>query len=359
MFSIKSLNQQLKVDIQTTIDNKTKPPGALGLLENCALQLALIQNQKQKQKQSQSQAEANNKLVINEPTMLVFAGDHGIAQHGISIAPSAVTRQMVLNFIAGGAAINCFCRTNEIHFKVIDTGIIEPLTTDEQGRGGVFIEQRLGLGTKDFSIGSAMSPEQVDRGLTLGGKVAEQTIKQGCNLLLLGEMGIGNTSAAAAIFAALTQQTAAQCVGAGTGIDELQLAEKKRLIDLALARDFSNDPKVIMAEFGGFEIVQMVGAILAAAQAGIAVLIDGFIVTSAALLAYRMHPEVREYLLFAHQSNEQAHLAMLSELNAKPLLNLGLRLGEGTGAALALPLLQASVSFYNDMASFSSAGVTV
>jgi len=351
MFTINPLNKQYQDEFKAVIDNKTKPPGSLGLLENCALQLALIQHQ--------GQEKPNKALVINKPTMLVFAGDHGIAAHGISIAPSAVTRQMVLNFIAGGAAINCFCRTNNIDFKVIDTGIIEPLAADKQGDAEVFIEQRLGQGTRDFSVESAMTLAQVEQGLALGANAAENSIKQGCNLLLLGEMGIGNTSSAAAIFAKLSQQPANECVGLGTGIDDQQLVEKKRLIDLALTRNFSDQPKTVLSEVGGFEIVQMVGAILAAAQAGITVLIDGFIVTSAALVAYRMHPEVREYLIFAHQSNEQAHLAMLAELNAEPLLNLGLRLGEGTGAALALPMLQASVSFYNDMASFSSAGITV
>lgn len=351
MFKISPLNKQFQDDIKVIIDNKTKPLGALGLLENCALQLALIQ--------SQGGTTATTELAITQPTMLVFAADHGIAQYNISIAPSAVTRQMVLNFIAGGAAINCFCRSNHIDFKVIDTGIIEPLTISEQGTEHVFIEQRLGAGTKDFSVEPAMTLAQVEQGLALGANVAELHIKQGCNILLLGEMGIGNTSAAAAIFAKVSQQTANDCVGLGTGIDNQQLLEKKRLIDLALTREFSSDAKTILAEVGGFEIVQMLGAILAAAQAGIAVLIDGFIVTSAALLACRMHPEVRDYLIFAHQSNEQAHLAMLAELKAEPLLNLGLRLGEGTGAALALPLVQASVSFYNDMASFDSAGVTV
>ena len=348
--AITRLDRRFQDQIQTIIDHKTKPQGALGRLESCALQLALIQNQ--------GNTCFNQTVHISAPTMLVFAGDHGIVKHDISIAPSAVTRQMVLNFISGGAAINCFCRTNGINLKVIDAGIIEPITDNQAGEA-IFISQRLGASTKDFSKQAAMTEMQVEEGLLLGKQVVEQTIKQGCNLLLLGEMGIGNTSSASAILAALTGHSVSHCVGLGTGIDALQLTKKQQLIEQALARQFVNAPMTVMAEVGGFEIVQMVGAILAAAEVGIAILIDGFIVTSAALLACRMYPQTRDYLVFAHQSNEQAHLLMLAELEAKPLLDLGLRLGEGTGAALALPLLQASVDFYNDMASFNDAGVAL
>jgi nicotinate-nucleotide--dimethylbenzimidazole phosphoribosyltransferase len=351
MFKIKALNKQYQPAINDVINNKTKPLGALGLLESCASQLALLQSQKP--------SNLTTTIELNHPTMLVFAGDHGIAQHPISIAPSAVTRQMVLNFIAGGAAINCFCRTNNIAFKVIDTGIIEPLTSTEIADGSAFIEQRIAAGTADFSQQAAMSQEQVQQGLSLGSKVAQQVIDQGCNLLMLGEMGIGNTSSASALLAALTKQSIDDCVGQGTGIDSEQLIVKRRLIETAHERVTTEQPLDLLAEFGGFEIVQMIGAILAAAQAGIAILIDGFIVTCAALYAVHMHPEVREYLLFSHQSDEKAHQFMLNELKAQPLLSLGLRLGEGTGAALALPLLRAAASFYNDMASFESAGVTV
>jgi len=353
VFSIKPLNKPFCSDIANIINHKTKPPGSLGLLEDCAAQLALIQSQQVLTKQIQ----------IKQPTMLVFAGEHGIAKHPISIAPSAVTRQMVLNFIAGGAAINCFCKTNNIDFKVIDCGIAEPLSEQEKANADVFVEQRIAGGTNDFSIQAAMTIAHVEQGLALGANIAQQVIDAGSNLLMFGEMGIGNTSSAAAILALLTKQSVGDCVGQGTGIDNQQLTLKKQLIQQAIDRVLGESTplsaKQVMAECGGFEIVQIVGAICAAAQAGIAVLIDGFIVTSAALLACNLHPEVREYLFFAHQSNEKAHQYMLKQLDAKPLLDLGLRLGEGTGAALALPLLQASASFYNDMASFESAGVTV
>jgi nicotinate-nucleotide--dimethylbenzimidazole phosphoribosyltransferase len=355
VFSIKPLNSHNSAKIQQVIDSKTKPLGALGELEGLAKKLMLIQ--------SQHGDLATTKLTISKPSILVFAADHGMAEQGISIAPSEVTRQMVLNFLHGGAAINCFCQSNHIAMKVIDAGINIPLTTTEKSVGEDFIEQRLGAGINDISKTSAMTEAQVEQGLLYGKKITTAVINQGCNILLLGEMGIGNTSAASAILVAYSQQSVEQCVGNGTGINSQQLSLKKQLIAQAVSRldreQILADPYYVLKELAGFEIVQMVGAILAAAEQGIAVLIDGFIVTSAALVAVKINPNVRDYLIFAHQSNEHAHQLMLSMLEAKPLLNLGLRLGEGTGAALALPLVNAAASFYNDMASFESAGVTV
>ena len=355
MFSIKPLNNHHLEKIQQVIDSKTKPLGALGELEGLAKQLMLIQ--------SQHGDFATTRLTISKPNILVFAADHGMAEQGISIAPSEVTRQMVLNFLHGGAAINCFCRSNHIAMKVIDAGINTPLTSAEKSVSEDFIEQRLGAGINDISKTSAMTEAQVEQGLLYGKKITTDVINQGCNILLLGEMGIGNTSAASAILVAYSQQSVEQCVGNGTGINSQQLTLKKQLIAQAVIRldreQILADPYYVLKELAGFEIVQMVGAILAAAEQGIAVLIDGFIVTSSALVAVKINPNVRDYLIFAHQSNEHAHQLMLSMLKAKPLLNLGLRLGEGTGAALALPLVNAAASFYNDMASFESAGVTV
>lgn len=342
-------------EIQQVIDTKTKPLGALGQLEALAKQLTLIQ--------SQGGEFSVNHISIAKPTMLVFAGDHQIAQQNISIAPSDVTRQMVLNFLHGGAAINCFCRSNQIDMKVVDAGIVSPLTVEEKKLSEHFYEQRLGAGIKDISITSAMDEMQVKQGLEYGKAIANDVIKQGCNVLLLGEMGIGNTSSASALLMAYAQKSVDECVGHGTGIDSQQLTVKKQLIEKAVARlnqdEVLSDPLYVLQELAGFEIVQMVGAILAAAEQRIAILIDGFIVTSAAMVAVKINPHVRDYLIFAHQSNENAHQLMLAMLEATPLLNLDLRLGEGTGAALSLPLLRAAASFYNDMASFESAGVTV
>ena len=338
---------RFSAEIQQRIDQKTKPLGALGQLEKVAHQLALIQ--------SQGKEQAVDKIAIEQPTVLVFAGDHGIAEEGVSIAPSAVTQQMVLNFLAGGAAVNCFCRANDVAIKVIDCGILLPVEQDTP----FLVKQRLGERTANLAVEPAMSKEQVEQGMTLGRQVVESVINQGCNLIMFGEMGIGNTSSAAALLAAATGEPAEQCVGYGTGVSTEQLAKKKRLVSQGVARCDTTDAKTVLAELGGFEIVQMVGGFLAAAEQGVPVLVDGFIVTVAALLANQIDPRCRDYLIFAHQSHESGHRIALERLDAEPLLDLSMRLGEGTGAVLAVPLLKAAAEFYNNMASFAEAGVTV
>ncbi|MGR5068096.1 nicotinate-nucleotide--dimethylbenzimidazole phosphoribosyltransferase [Vibrio alfacsensis] len=340
-------------EIQARIDNKTKPLGALGQLEKVALELALIQ--------SQGKSQAVDNIEICNPIMLIFAGDHGIAEEGISIAPSAVTQQMVANFLAGGAAINCFCDINQIDFKVIDCGMLSPIDTlvPDFKHHPNLIEKRLGNGTANFSKQTAMSLEQVGLGLEFGAKVAEQSIQNGSNLLMFGEMGIGNTSSASALLTALSPLEVEHCVGYGTGIAQEQLNRKIKLVAQAVSRCHELDAKGVLAQVGGFEIVQMVGAFLEAKRLKTPVLVDGFIVSVAAYVATLLDAETRDYMLFAHHSEENGHKFVLECLEAEPLLDLGLRLGEGTGAALALPLVKAAAQFYNKMASFESAGVTV
>ncbi|MGL4449491.1 MAG: nicotinate-nucleotide--dimethylbenzimidazole phosphoribosyltransferase [Shewanella sp.] len=326
--------------IQRHIDLKTKPLGALGQLEALALQIARVQGAASPQ--------------ICHPTLLVFAGDHGIAAEGVSIAPSEVTGQMVANFARGGAAINVFCRQVGFKLEVIDCGILTPV----EAVTGI-IDQRLGAGTGAIHLAAAMPLASVDKGFAMARALIERHHQAGCNLVAFGEMGIGNTSAAAAVMAASMGLGAAECVGRGTGISHEAYARKLMLIEQALElhRAALVDPKAILACLGGFEIVQMTGAMLAAAERKMLVLVDGFIATAAALVAVSLAPNVRDYLIFAHQSEEQGHQRMLAHLQAKPLLSLGLRLGEGTGAALALPLVYAAVNFYNQMASFSDAGI--
>ncbi|MCU7995806.1 nicotinate-nucleotide--dimethylbenzimidazole phosphoribosyltransferase [Shewanella glacialipiscicola] len=343
-FKISPVSNAQDQMIQQKIDLKTKPLGALGLLESLALQIARVQGATLPQ----------DTLKIAHPTLLVFAGDHGIAAQGVSIAPSEVTRQMVQNFAHGGAAINVFCRQVGFKLEVIDCGILTPV----EGVEGI-INQRLGAGTEAIHLAPAMALNTVDKGFVMARDLIERHHQAGCNLIAFGEMGIGNTSAAAAIMAAMMQLNVADCVGRGTGINAETLARKLALIEQALQlhQHALTGPKAVLACLGGFEIVQMTGAILAAAERKMLVVIDGFIATAAALVAVNIAPNVRDYLIFAHQSDEQGHLRMLDFLQAKPLLALGLRLGEGTGAALALPLIQAAVNFYNQMASFSDAGI--
>jgi nicotinate-nucleotide--dimethylbenzimidazole phosphoribosyltransferase len=347
MFEIKKIDTDLDRLIKAQIDSKTKPPSALGQLEELAFQIARIFRVKQEMS-----------IIIQLPTMLVFAGDHGIAKQGVSIAPSEVTQQMVRNFLDGGAAINCFCRSNKMDIAIIDAGI---LTKIDDKR---LMQNSLGQGTNNFVEEPAMSLEQVYRGLELGRDVARKYTDKGTNVIGFGEMGIGNTSAASAIQCLIMNLEVDQCVGRGTGISDHAYQLKKTLIKNAvkLHRDLFGkkiaDPMNVLAAVGGFEIVQMVGAMLGAAEAKSLLLVDGYIATAAAMLAIKIDPNSREYMVFCHQSKEQGHGLMLESLHATPLLSLGLALGEGTGAALALPLINAAASFYNDMASFDSAGVT-
>jgi nicotinate-nucleotide--dimethylbenzimidazole phosphoribosyltransferase len=339
-WNIPPLDKTNVAAITVTINTKTKPLGALGELETLATQIALIQK---------------TKTIHINPVMIVFAADHGIADEGVSIAPSIVTQQMVLNFLQGGAAINCFCRTQNLPLFVVDAGIKYPI----EPHSAELINQRIAAGTKNISQEAAMSLSDAEKAISLGAALADDFIKQGFNVIALGEMGIGNSSSAAALLAAITEQPLANCVGRGTGISDEQFAKKTALLETALARITDRSPLPLLSELGGFEIAQMTGAMLATARAEKIILVDGFIASSAALLAAEINPNVKDYMVFAHQSHEQGHTLLLQRLNAKPLLNLGLRLGEGTGAALALPLLKAAESFYNDMATFASTGITV
>ncbi len=341
MFSVSPVSHSRDAVIQQRIDMKTKPPGSLGRLESLAAQLAAITGVE--------------KIRLHKPVMIVFAADHGIAEEGVSIAPAAVTQQMVKNFIDGGAAVNCFCQVASMSLYVVDAGILNAI---ESGR---VINQRLGAGTDNIAKAPAMSRETAESGLTLGADVVRQRVAESSNVSAFGEMGIGNTSAASAVLAAILGRSVEETCGRGTGIDDDAFERKKSLIAAAFERHQAtqspDDTINILASLGGFEIVQMTGAMLAAAEQQCVIMVDGFIASVAALAAVRIAPEARDYMVFCHHSEEQAHSLILEALDAEPLLDLGLRLGEGTGAALAYPLLQSAQSFYNYMASFDDAGI--
>ena len=330
----------LREQIQHKINNKTKPLGSLGQLEELALQLALTQ-------------ENVDRIEINKPTVLLFAGDHGIAAHGVSTTPSEVTGLMVNNFLHQGAAINAFCNANDVALKVIDTGILVKQESEQ------IIDQRLGNITNDFSKQEAMSLHTAQQGLALGAKVAKQTIEDGANIIAMGEMGIGNTSSASAILSALSGLSAAETVGRGAGVNDEILALKTKLVQQALElhQDKFTSAEQILACVGGFEIAQMAGAMIECGKHKVNILVDGFIATSAALIACKIEPQTRDKMIFCHRSNEQAHQKMLHKLEAKPLLDLELRLGEGTAAALCVPLIRSAAAFYNNMAQLSDLGI--
>ena len=327
----------LDAALDAAIANKTKPLGSLGMLESIAKQLGLIQQ--------------TVEPAIHEPAILVMAGDHGIVDENISAYPQSVTWQMVENFLAQGAAINVFARQNHCALHIIDAGV----NHDFGPREGL-IDRKVGPGTRNFARAAAMTGGQCDTAMRHGIELVESLPG---NVIGFGEMGIGNTTAAAALMHALTGIDVAQCVGAGTGLSADGVLRKQYVIEGAAAHHaLATEPLDILATFGGFEIAMMVGAMLAAAQRRMTILIDGFIVTSAVLVAVRLQPAILDYCVFSHCSDEHGHQQMLAYLKAQPLLQLGLRLGEGTGCALALPLLHASVNFLREMATFESAQVS-
>lgn len=352
MFDIQPVSHSCSDKIQARIDGKTKPLGALGDLELLAKKIAQIQ---QKDNISDDDNHDQYKLRLNAPHLTVFAGDHGIASEGVSIAPSDVTSQMVENFANGGAAINVFCQQFGWQLNIVDAGILHAPATSLP-----VLNQRLGNITQPINQKEAMTKAQVEQGFDFAKDHVNKIKGTGCNIIAFGEMGIGNTTIASAIMAALMNVPASDVVGRGTGVSDEVIKKKQQVIEQALALHSDNlvDAKAILRCLGGFELVQITAAMLTAAENNMIIIVDGFICTAAAMLAIELNAHVKDYMIFSHCSGEQGHQKMLQWLQVKPLLNLGLRLGEGTGAALALPIIQAAVAFYNDMASFTDTEVT-
>ncbi len=339
-FHIKPLNTEIAAKLQHIIDNKTKPLGALGDLERLALQVGQIQN--------------TVTPTLRKPTVLVFAGDHGVAVDGVSAYPQEVTRQMVLNFLASGAAINVFAQQHQMDLYVIDAGVHGELPEHPQ-----LLRHKIAPGTKNFRREPAMTGEQCDQAILQGAEIVRQVKAAGTNILACGEMGIGNTSSASLILSLLGAVPLETCIGRGTGLDDPGLTKKHRMLEEAVQHHrLEPDPLNVLMTFGGFEIAMMCGAYLQAAEEGMIILIDGFISTSALLAAARLYPNIVDYCIFGHLSEEPGHRKMLEVLNGEPLLRLNMRLGEGTGAVLAYPLVASAVKFLNEMASFESAGVS-
>ncbi len=327
----------LAVRLQHRIDHKTKPPGALGRLETLALQLGLIQR--------------SEAIRFDAPQMVVFAADHGIAAEGVSAFPQAVTLQMVGNMLAGGAAINVFARQHGFALQVVDAGVAGPLAAHPQ-----LLQRKIASGTANICVGPAMSIAQAVQALHTGMAVVRDLPG---NVIAFGEMGIANTSPAALLLARLAGLPLADVVGRGTGLDDTQLRHKQAVLQHALDRHpDAQEPLAVLAALGGFEIAMMSGAMLQAASERRVVLVDGFIAGAAALVACTLLPAVKDYLVFCHRSAERGHHLLLAHLRATPLLDLDMRLGEGTGALLAWPLLQSASLFLAEMASFDSAGVS-
>jgi nicotinate-nucleotide--dimethylbenzimidazole phosphoribosyltransferase len=334
------LDRSLERALQHVIDTKTKPLGSLGRLETLALQIGLIQR--------------TTAPRIERPALIVFAGDHGIAAEGVSPFPQEVTVQMVANFLAGGAAINALSRSVGMTLEVVDAGVATALPASP---GLVDIAIRRG-GTHNFAQSPAMTRDEALLAIERGAARVRHHAALGTTVIGFGEMGIANTSSAACLMNRLCDVPIDACVGRGTGLDDAGVAAKRAVLAKALAKYPVNADAIdTLATFGGFEIAMMTGAFLAAAEANLTILVDGFIASAALLVAQAIAPDVLDYCVFAHASDEAGHRRMLEHFHAAPLLQLDLRLGEGTGAALALPLLRAAVAFLNEMASFESAGV--
>ena len=327
----------LAVRLQSALDNKTKPLGALGRLEALALRIGLILG--------------TELPLLEAPQMLVCAGDHGLAARGVSAYPSDVTWQMVENFLAGGAAVSVLARQHGLALTVVDCGV----RRDFQPRPGL-VSRRIAAGTADASVGPAMSPEQCAQAIANGREVVRALPG---NALLLGEMGIGNSSSAALLLSRLGGLRIDDCTGIGTGLDGAGLARKREVLRqvLALHAD-ATAPLHALAAFGGFEVATLVGAVLQAAEERRVIVVDGFIASSAVLVAQALQPHVAQRCVAAHCSAEPGHVLLLEQLGLEPLLNLDLRLGEGSGGALAWPLLESACRILREMASFEAAGVS-
>jgi nicotinate-nucleotide--dimethylbenzimidazole phosphoribosyltransferase len=343
---IESPSEQWLTRARAHLDVLTKPLGSLGMLEDIAAQMVSIRQE--------DFAEPLQKAVY------IFAADHGVTAEGVSAYPSEVTRQMVLNFLAQGAAINVLAKLHRVQMNVVDVGV----NAHFDGVDGL-LNYKVRKGTRNMLHEAAMTDAELAQALEVGSALAGEARTKGQSLLAVGEMGIGNTTAASAITSVLTRKPVARVTGKGTGLDAGAQEHKRRIIEAVIQKHFPTsgidsapDPLAVLRSIGGLEIAAMTGLILGAARSGVAVIADGFISTAAAAIAFAIEPRVQCYLFAGHQSEEPGHRVLLEYLGLKPILSLNMRLGEGTGAVLAMPIIESAMSLYNEMATFASAGVS-
>lgn len=339
-FDIKNPDKTLTDSLIDKINNLTKPKGSLGRLEELALQVGLIQQTLTPK--------------LSNPYNIVFAADHGIADEGVSFSPKEVTRQMISNFLSGGAGVNFLARQHGFKLKVVDSGVDFDFPTIDG-----LINKKIRRGTRNFLYEAAMTVEEMERAVAVGTEIVTDCYREGCNVISFGEMGIANTSASSMWMTCLTGISLHDCVGAGSGLDASGISHKEKVLTQALQNyKGSYDVLDVMRYFGGYEMVMAVGGMLRAAELGMIILVDGFIMTNCILAASKLYPEVLSYAVFGHQGDESGHARVLRYLKAKPLLNLGLRLGEGSGAICAYPVLESAVRMINEMNTFGNAQVT-
>lgn len=342
-FKIEKLDLDIKDKIQEKIDNLNKPKGSLGRLEDLAMQICLIQHTLHPS--------------LSHPSHLLLGADHGIEREGVSLSPRDVTWQQMINFTRGGGGVNMFCRQHGFDLKIVDMGVDHDLSSYSQIR-----DMKIAPGTEDFLLSAAMTEEQMDTALRNGATLVDECSENGCNVICIGEMGIGNTSPSSIWLHLFGNVPLEECVGAGSGVAGNQLSHKFEVLNTT-ARKFrekfkTDDTINIIRYFGGFEMVGAIGAMLRAAEKKMIILVDGFIMSACMLAASKLYPEVLDYAIFGHCGDEHAHAKMLSLMNAKPILNLGLRLGEGTGALCSYPIIESSVRMVNEMNNFENANIT-
>lgn len=338
--NIPPLNKKIGTEVRAYIDSLTKPIGSLGRLESLAINLAEMTGDKFP--------------VTSPPAALLFAADHGVTDEGVSAYPQEVTAQMVLNFLSGGAAMNVFSEQIGAQFAIVDIGVAETITHEN------LISRKIRRGTRNFASEDAMTESEVHEALTVGKEEAATLINNGAQCLIVGEMGIGNTTSASALLRVMTEKNLAELIGPGAGLTSDQMTGKQSVIERAIAarQPNENNPIDLLKKLGGFEIAAMAGAMLEAARNRIPIIIDGFICTTSALIATAIDTRASDYMLAGHHSAEPGHKLALEQLGKTPILDLNMRLGEGTGAALAYPLIEAATKMLSNMATFTDAGVS-
>lgn len=343
-FNIQSPDQVIRPTIRTKIDNLNKPRGSLGRLEELAMQICLIQQT------------LTPRLI--SPCHLLFGGDHGIEHEGVSISPREVTWQQMINFTHGGGGVNIFCHQHGFKLRIIDVGVDHDLS-EVNG----IIHRKIAYGTHNFLYGPAMTNEEFDQAIQIGSDLVDDCITDGCTILSIGEMGIANTSPSSIWMSLFGHVPLETCIGAGAGLTTERIYHKQQVLQQAVDRFLTNSitpPSMedIIAYFGGYEMVAAIGAMLRAAEQRLVILIDGFIMTACALAATQLYPTAKDYMIFTHCSDESGHQKMLDILQVKALLQLGLRLGEGTGALCAYPIVDSAVRMINEMNNFEYAKIT-
>ena len=342
-FDIDPVDRSMQAAIQAKIDNLNKPKGSLGRLEELAMQVCLVQQTLEPS--------------LAHPCHLLLGGDHGIEREGVSVSPREVTWQQMINFTHGGGGVNMFCRQHGFKLRIVDVGVDYDLS-DIPG----IIDRKIACGTKNFLYEPAMTEEEFDKAIQVGAELVDDCVKEGCRILSIGEMGIANTSPSSIWMHLFGNIPLNECIGAGAGLDTPGIRHKYEVLSKAVA-NYKASPKQGSLEgslsyFGGFEMIAAIGAMLRAAEQHLIILVDGFIMTACAIAAIRLYPASQDYMIFTHCGDESGHKRMLDIVDAKPLLHLGLRLGEGTGALCAFPIVDSAVRMMNEMNNFDNSKIT-